>query len=120
MLSVIMLLVTCSSAASKQTLRNVCRHHDETVADRFGRSALLYPSHYGVFQAIRLREKHADAVTVRITRPLDPERDVPTSVSRAARAFERRRKEPTPYEQFSAGTEFPSPRQLRRRRVRFE
>lgn len=115
-----MLLVTCSSTASKQTLRNICRHHEETVAERFGRSALLYPSHYGVFQAIRLREKHAEAVTVRITRPLDPDRDVPTSVRRAARAFERRRKVPTPYDKFSAGTDHPSPQQLRRRRVRFE
>jgi len=58
------LLVVTYSRASRRTLRNVCRAHEDVVVRRFGRVALLEETEFAAFQALRLREKHGGDVQV--------------------------------------------------------
>lgn len=112
-----MLLVVTYSVGARQTLRNVCRSHDDVVVRRFGRAALLEATEFGAFLALRLREKHAGDVQVERTEPFNEFEDVDERVRRAARAYERREQQCTPYAKFAAGTGHPSPEELRRREV---
>jgi hypothetical protein len=111
------LLVVTYSRAARTSLRNACRTHEETVVRRFGRAALLDDTHYGAFIALRLVEKHAADVHVKVTRPLNEFADVPESVRDAARAYETRESPSTPYHAFVRGTDHPSPSTLRDRRL---
>ncbi|MFC3477646.1 DUF7855 family protein [Halobacterium litoreum] len=108
-----MLLVVTYSRAARQSLRNVCRTHEDCVVRRFGRAALLAETEFGAFHALRLREKHADDVQVERTAPLNEFADVPDGVREAASAYENRDAASTPYAKFAAGTDHPAPDDLR-------
>jgi len=107
------LLVVTYSRAARQTLRNVCRAHEETVVRQFGRVALLEATEFGAFQALRLREKHGADVQIERTRPFNEFEAVDESVREAARAYEARDEPSVPYEAFAAGTDHPAPAELR-------
>jgi len=101
------LLVVTYSRAARQTLRNVCNRHDETVVQRFGRAALLDATELGAFLALRLREKHAGDVQVERTAAFNEFEEVPESVREAAAAYEERDHASTPYAKFAVGTDHP-------------
>jgi hypothetical protein len=107
------LLVVTYSQAARQTLRNVCNGHEETVVQRFGRAALLEPTHLGAFLALRLRAKHAGDVQVERTAPFNEFGDVPDAVRAAATAYADREHPSTPYAAFAAGTDHPDPESMR-------
>ena len=104
-----MLLVIAYSRGARQTLRNVCRAHPGTVRNQFGRVALLEETEFGAFQAVRLREKHGDAVQIERTRPFNEFSTLRPAVREAAVAYERREEPAVPYERFAAGSELPDP-----------
>lgn len=103
-----MLLVIAYTRDARQSLRNVCRAHDETVVRRFGRAALFEATEFGAFQALRLQEKHGRAVQIERTRPFNELASVPERVREAARAYENREEPALPYAAFVSGTEYPS------------
>jgi hypothetical protein len=107
------LLVVTYSKAARQTLRNVCNGHEETVVQRFGRAALLEATQLGAFLALRLRAKHAGDVQVERTAPFNEFRDVPEAVRDAATAYEDRENPSTPYAKFVVGTDYPDPESMR-------
>ena len=107
------LLVVTYSRAARRTLRNACRTHGDSVVRRFGRAALLAESEFGAFLALRLRAEHEGAVQVERTRPLNEFAGVPERVRTAATAYAEREHASTPYAKFAAGTEHPSPAELR-------
>lgn len=111
-----MLLVITYSRAARQSLRNVCRGHEDCVVRRFGRAALFESTAFGAFQALRLREKHGLDVQVERVEPFTPG-DVPDGVREAAAAYENRDTPSVPYRQFAAGTDHPDPDVLRERDV---
>lgn len=111
-----MLLVITYSRAARQSLRNVCRAHEDCVVRRFGRAALLEATAFGAFQALRLQEKHELDVQLERVEPFVASA-VPDSVGEAATAYENREKASVPYRQFAAGTDHPSPESLRERDV---
>lgn len=79
---------------------------------RFGRAALLEPTEFGAFLALRLREKHPADVQVERTAPLNEFRDVPEAVRDAVTAYENRDHASTPYAKFAAGTDHPAPEEM--------
>ena len=107
-----MLLVITHSQPARQTLRNVCNAHEESVVRRFGRAALLEATEFGAFLALRLRAKHDD-VQVERTAPFNEFRDVPETVRAAATAYEDREHASTPYARFATGTDHPTPDEMR-------
>ena len=107
-----MLLVITYSQPARQTLRNVCNAHEEHVVRRLGRAALLESTEFGAFLALRLRAKH-EHVQIERTAPFNEFRDVSESVRDAARAYENREQASTPYARFAAGTDHPSPDEMR-------
>lgn len=107
-----MLLVITYSRAARQSLRNVCRAHEDSVVRRFGRAALLEATGFGAFQALRLQAKHGLDVQVERVEPF-VESDVPERVREAATAYENRDQSSVPYRQFASGTDYPSPETLR-------
>ncbi|PSQ49981.1 hypothetical protein BRD15_02485 [Halobacteriales archaeon SW_6_65_15] len=108
-----MLLVVTYSQAARQTLRNVCNGHEETVVQRFGRAALLEATHLGAFLALRLRAKHAGDVQVERTAPFNEFSDAPEAVRAAATAYEDREHPSTSYAKFAVGTDHPAPESMR-------
>ena len=108
-----MLLVITYSTAARQSLRNICRIHDELVIRQFGRVALFAETEFGAFQAVRLREKHGDAVQIERTQPFNEFAAVRPQVREAAVAYEARDSPSTPYERFAAGTSFPQPSEMK-------
>ncbi|SFR33785.1 DUF7855 family protein [Halogeometricum limi] len=112
-----MLLVVTYSRAARETLRNVCRTHEETVVRRFGRAALLEETEFGAFLACRLREKHAHDVQVQRTEPFNEFANVPEAVREAATAYESRATPSTPYDKFAAGTDHPRSSTMRDREL---
>ncbi len=108
-----MLLVITYTRAARQTLRNVCRAHEDAVVGQFGRVALLEATEFAAFQAIRLREKHGTAVQVERTTPFNEFERVPDEIRAAAKAYEHRDQPSTPYERFAAGRDLPAPDQMR-------
>lgn len=104
-----MLLVVAYSSRSRQSLRNVCRAHDDTVVRQLGRAALFEETEFGAFQALRLREKHGDAIQVERTRPFNEFAAVRPAVREAAAAYEARDTPSVPYERFASGTDLPDP-----------
>jgi hypothetical protein len=107
------LLVIAYSRAARQTLRNVCRAHDDAVVGQFGRVALLEATEFGAFQALRLREKHGTEIQVEWTQPFNEFRRVPERVREAAVAYERRDQASTPYQRFATGRDLPLPGEMR-------
>lgn len=112
-----MLLVVTYSSAARQTLRNVCSAHGETVVRRFGRAALFEATEFGAFLALRLRGKHGPDVQVERTRPFNEFAAVPEAVRTAADAYERRESASTPYAKFAVGTDHPDPATMRDREL---
>ncbi|GAB3680102.1 hypothetical protein GCM10028857_02370 [Salinarchaeum chitinilyticum] len=112
-----MLLVVTYSRAARQTLRNVCNAHEETVVRRFGRAVLLEETAMGAFLGLRLREKHGGDVQLERTAPFNEFQVVGEDVRAAATAYEDREHASTPYAKFAAGTDHPSPEALRRREL---
>lgn len=104
-----MLLVIAYSRASRRDLRNVYRAHEDSVVRQFGRVALFTETEFGAFQALRLREKHGEAIQIERTRPFNEFAAVPAAVREAATAYENRETPSLPYERFAAGTEHPQP-----------
>jgi hypothetical protein len=107
------LLVIAYSTAARETLRNVCRAHEDSVVRQAGRVALFEATEFGAFQALRLREKHGEAVQVERTRPFNEFTAVRSDVREAAHAYEDRDSPATPYERFAAGTELPAPESMK-------
>lgn len=112
-----MLLVVTYSREARTALRNTCRNHEESVVRRFGRAALFEATGAGAFLACRLRERHPDDVQVEQTRPFNEFADAPDDVREAAVAYERESGKYTPYEKFAAGTDHPTPAELRRQEL---
>lgn len=108
-----MLLVVTYSRDARQSLRNVCRTHEETVVRRFGRAALLAETEFAAFQAVRLREKHGEAVQIERTQRFNEFTAVPDSVRAAAEAYEQREEPAVPYVAFAVGREFPAPEDMK-------
>ena len=108
-----MLLVVTYSRDARQSLRNVCRTHEETAVREFGRAALLAETEFAAFQAVRLREKHGEAVQIERTRPFNEFAAVPDAVREAAEAYERREEPAVPYTSFAAGRALPDPEQMK-------
>lgn len=108
-----MLLVITYSRAARGTLRNVCRAHEDVVVRSFGRAALFEATEFGAFQALRLREKHGEAVQVEHTRPFNEFEATSERVRDAARAYEARETPSVPYERFAAGRDLPDPETMR-------
>jgi len=109
------LLVVTYSAAARTGLRNACRRHDDQVARRFGRAALLKATAYGAFLALRLREVYGDDVQIEWTEPFNEFSRVDDDVLAAARAYADREAASTPYAAFAAGTDHPDPAELKDR-----
>lgn len=107
-----MLVVTYSEAA-RTGLRNLCRHHEESVARRFGRAALLEATEYGAFLAVRLRESHGGDVQIERTEPFNEFVTLDESVREAAVAYANREAKSTPYAAFAAGSDHPDPEVIR-------
>ena len=107
-----MILVVTYSQDARQTLRNACDAHSDTVVQRFGRAALLESTELGAFLALRLRAKHAGDVQVELTTPFNEFEAVSESVRTAAEAYENREQPSTPYAKFAAGTDYPDPDRL--------
>ncbi|MFD1598660.1 hypothetical protein [Halobellus rarus] len=112
-----MLLVVTYSRRARETLRNACRAHEETVVRRFGRAALLRETEYGAFLAYRLRERHAADVQVERTEPFNEFADAPDAVREAAAAYEARESPSTPYDRFATGTDHPNSDAMREREL---
>lgn len=108
-----MLLVIAYSRHARQSLRNVCRAHDGVVVRQAGRVALLAETEFGAFQALRLREKHGDAIQVERTERFNEFAAVRPAVREAARAYETRDTPAVPYERFAAGRDLPDPESMR-------
>mgnify|MGYP007047123754 FL=1 len=89
-------------------LRNMSRHHTETVVDRFGRAAVLADTALSGFLAVRLRTRFGDAVALERTRPFNEHVDCRSAVRQAARAFEAREDRHVPYQVFAAGAAVPT------------
>lgn len=103
-----MLLVIAYSRQARQSLRNICRGHDESVVRQFGRVALFEETEFGAFQALRLREKHGMEVHIERTVPFNEFEAVRPAVREAATAYEDRDVPSLPYRQFRRDTDHPS------------
>ena len=103
------LLVVTYSRAARRDLRNICRAHEDTVVRQFGRAALFAETEFGAFQALRLCEKHGEAIQIERTRPFNEFAAVPEAVREAATAYENRDTPSLPYEAFASGTDLPDP-----------
>lgn len=108
-----MLLVIAYTRHARQSLRNICRAHDEVVVLQAGRVAVLAETEFGAFQALRLREKHDEGVQVERTEPFNEFAAVRPAVREAARSYEARDTPATPYERFAAGRDLPDPESMR-------
>jgi GMP synthase-like glutamine amidotransferase len=111
------LLVIAYSREARQTLRNVCRAHGDTVVRQAGRVALLAETEFGAFQALRLRAKHGVQIQVERTEPFNEFEAVREDVREAARAYEARDEPATPYTAFASGRDLPSEAEMRDREL---
>jgi hypothetical protein len=111
------LLVIAYSREARQTLRNVCRAHGETVIRQAGRVALLAETEFGAFQALRLRAKHGVEVQVERTEPFNEFEGVHEGVREAAQAYEAREEPATPYAAFASGRDLPSKAEMQEREL---
>lgn len=109
------LLVVADTPGARQTLRNICNAHAETVRRRFGRAVVLEATEFGAFLAFRLRVKHGESVQLNRVGPIDVDRPGYRRAYEAAVAFEGRENEHTPYPKFAAGTAHPRPPEMRDR-----
>jgi len=107
------LLVITYSRSARESLRNICRAHEDSVVRQFGRAALFEETEFGAFQALRLREKHGSSVQIERTRPFNEFQSVSSAVRDAATAYEDRDEPAVPYTAFATGTEHPPPASMR-------
>jgi hypothetical protein len=107
------LLVIAYSRGARQSLRNACRAHGDSIVRQFGRVALLEATEFGAFQALRLREKHGEAVQIERTRPFNEFAAVPEDVREAARSYENREHDAVPYGAFASGSDHPSTERMK-------
>ena len=110
-------MVVTYSREARQALRNACRTHDDVIVRRFGRAALLEPTEFGAFLALRLRAEHGVDVQVERTEPLVAGRDVPDAVTEAALAYADREHASTPYAKFAAGRDLPAVESMKEREL---
>lgn len=110
-------LVVADAPGARQTLRNICTTHEDAVFRRLGRAAVFEGTEFGAFLAFRLRAKHGDGVQIVQATPIGDRQDAFRRASEAARAFENRAHECTPYPKFAAGTGHPLPAEMRDRRL---
>jgi len=103
------LLVIAYSRAARTSLRNAARAHKSSVVRRLGRVVLFEATEFGAFQALRLREKHGEAIQIERTRPFNEFDAVRAAVREAAKAYERRDTPAVPYDRFAAGRDLPPP-----------
>lgn len=108
-----MLLVIAYSRSARQSLRNVCRAHEDCIVQHFGRVALIEETEFGAFQALRLREKHGETIQIEQTRPFNEFERVPADVREAASSYERRENPSLPYRTFASGTDLPDQSQMK-------
>jgi hypothetical protein len=107
------LLVIAYTRESRTSLRNVARAHEDSVVRQFGRVALFEATEFGAFQALRLREKHGEAIQVERTRPFNEFDAVRPAVREAARAYENRETPAVPYGRFADGRNLPPPEAMK-------
>lgn len=112
-----MLLVVTYSQAARNSLRNVCRTHGQSVVRRFGRAALFESTEHGAFLGLRLREKHPEDVQLERTEPFNEFQDVREAVREAARSYENRTNQNTAYAKFAVDSPHPTPDELRTRKL---
>lgn len=110
-----MLLVIAYSRGARQSLRNVCRGHEDSVVRQFGRVVLFEETEFGAFQALRLREKHGEDIQIERTVPFNEFETVRPAVREAATAYESRDTPSLPYEQFRDGTSYLSAEEMKDR-----
>jgi hypothetical protein len=107
------LLVVTYSREARQSLRNACRAHEDTVVRRFGHAALLAETEFAAFLALRLRADHGADVQIERTERFNEFAAVPEEVRTAASAYADREHPNTPYAKFAAGTDHPDPERMR-------
>lgn len=112
-----MLLVIAYSRAARESLRNVCRAHEDSVVRQLGRVALFEPTEFSAFQALRLREKHGVDVQIERTRPFNEFDALRPEVREAATAYEARDTPSVPYESFATDTALPHPEGMKEREL---
>lgn len=103
------LLVISYSRGARQSLRNICRAHEDCVVRQFGRVALFEETEFGAFQVLRLWEKHGEEIQIERTQPFNEFVAVRPAVREAATAYEERETPSLPYEAFASDTDLPSP-----------
>lgn len=102
-----MLLIITYTRAARNSLRNVRRTNEDVVVRWFGRSALFAATELGAFHALRLQEKHPEAVQIERTQPFNQFREVPERVRDAVAAYSAREHASTPYSAFAVGRDLP-------------
>jgi hypothetical protein len=105
------------SQAARNSLRNVCRTHEQSVVRRLGRAALLEATEHGAFLGLRLREKHPEDVQLERTEPFNEFRDVREAVREAAQSYENRSNPNTAYAKFAVDSPHPTPDELRTQKL---
>ena len=108
-------LVVADSPKARETVKNVCKNHEETVIRRFGRAVVFAPTEFGAFLAFWLRAKHGKPVQVARTSPVDDRHQRYHRARRAAHSFVDREHDRTPYPKFASGTDHPTPDVMRER-----
>jgi hypothetical protein len=107
------LLVIAYSRRARQSLRNICRGHDDSVVRQFGRVALFEETEFGAFQVLRLREKHGMDIQIEQTIPFNEYESVRPAVRDAATAYEDRDSPSLPYETFRHETDHPDSAEMK-------
>nr|WP_303651806.1 hypothetical protein [Halovenus rubra] len=107
------MLVIAYSREARQTLRNICRGHEESVVRRFGRVVLLEETEFGAFLATRLRVKHGGDIQVERTAPFNEFDAVRPAVREAATDYESRETPSLPYKQFRSETDHPTSAEMK-------
>jgi len=70
---------------------------------------LFEATEFGAFQALRLREKHGEAIQIERARPFNEFEAVRPAVREAARRYEQREAPAVPYGRFADGRDLPPP-----------
>jgi hypothetical protein len=107
------LLVIAYSRGARTSLRNAARAHEDCVVRRLGRVVLFETTEFGAFQALRLREKHGEAIQIERTRPFNEFDAVRPAVREAARAYEGRDTPAVPYDRYADGRDLPPPEAMK-------
>ncbi|WP_255169199.1 hypothetical protein [Natrononativus amylolyticus] len=112
--------VVADSSKARETVKNICKTHRETVLRRFGRAVVFAPTEFGAFLAFWLRAKHGEAVQIVRTAPVDEHHRRYRRAREASLAFAGRDNDRTPYPKFAAGTDHPSADAMRKRTILYD